>query len=701
MTLAAPAFIEAVAGFLRITERLRGAYLEDLLKKTEINGLAQTMKDATARQSEEVLIGWMRKPGNWPIFSGRFPGLGDLFFDPNANTRRDDLNPEEERLLAEAIAYAQSAYDDALERYIDEADDKADGWFKDTASNTGEPVRVLFEHGAWVAEGGLDNLGFWVAREIGATVLKVFEADPTIIGAGPKTQTFLTSLAPTLEEMLKGGSLDVDKSLVKAFVDSSLDLVIAHPGILSGDEKLQPLVTGVLEPVRERAKKDGGRYAFLWSKELKSFLSGPLAFGVVGALDKHSDLYLRGEFKKGGIAGEVLRAVLEDFVAGGANDFDLRTALSDASLPGFVDTLLSVVGEHPEFVVGGEGEVNDALRDFFKSATASLRASKTLFQQPSDALTEVLTSALSTSAAIARIRMDADWDHDDDDYAGKGWANVWRDVAGGLIDSFVGGLSVRLNAEPGAAASKPLLSESDFAEIFKTIAEGLSARPDILLDKFKTADGGGVNARAQSLVQTLASTIAEDELNLLSGEDWRKIVGLSLELAAEDTAALFSFDTTPGGDPVASVFADLTASMLKKASASVREAEGRPGGFLFGATLRAAVMETLEAASGTLFAAMTGEAQKAHIAALEDLIDMLGRYRNGVPVTLDADGAVSAVSSSANADTTLRLGAREWLRVYKHFIPHVLQNGPKDPITTEDVAALMMNLNPTADPAAA
>ena len=679
MILNSNAFVAGVMGLARIGRAARGAYLQRLREQDVLVLVPHLRPVSDAEREKQALADLLLD--HMPLVSseaGAFFGLYDL----DEEGEQPVLRSDQEELRQAAIKFVYSVW---RARESQDITIQLDGFFDHAVE---VPALVALTHKDWEADTGSGIAH--IAYALADTVLNVAAEQPGLLGLNQSADAILKGMRPAISQFMTfewNKNEASSRELASTFFSAALHVAIRNPGLITSDEKLLPLVEGVLLPLQASVEENGA-LGFLARDRIREFFEGPLARSLIQTLDSHSDLYLRGEFSKQKLLGMVVRGTLSDFVSIEPSQFKLSDVISEASAVSLVDNLLTTLGKQPDLIVQGKGDIAESLRTFIQSAAPKLRDAPRPFQWSgglsADLIGEVLNSAADLASARLRKRMfDPNPGNGDD----KEWNDIWVETADQIIQGFVEGLKSGL--DDGAMSGRDverafetLFSRKQAVGLVKAISANVASYPELIL-----RDGSEVSELASVMTKGIAQAIASDDMNLLRGEDWFEIATLALQLAAENPDTLFIRHENSSEEQIA---VTLIRKLLASAAEQMRLAQEsgmRDGGkFLFGITLRRAILATLDVAAQTVLAAFSRDQQEERLEALSTFVETLRSFTTG-ETFLVQDGA-------DEISIDVRLGPKDWLAVYKHFLAHIIQHGPDDQIEAADIVKFVHDLEP-------
>lgn len=659
VTLTSNAFVAGVVGLFRIGRAAQSAYREALRRKTitiPVPALEQLTREQCERNALTFLL---ENPQMRPLALPPDGPFHALFIDPNPPLSIDRSRPDLYR----------AAVDHVLETR---------GWLApvDIPVENGTepfsvPAAIVLQHRDWEGEQA-GSLFAPLGRALAQTVLDITAAQPSLLGLNRKAETLLIGMMPALQNVLDeadwaGAKSITGQKLVRAFFDGAVQTLASHPDLVTDDEAWQPLVQGVLQPLQEQAALHEG-FGFLARDRIDDFFAGPLARSVLSKIQEFPDVYLKGEMAEGRALGAVIRATITDALSVGPRDFDIRNLIGRHGAATLFSNLADVMQRQPELIVRTEGEVSDELRTFLQRAGGILGEEPSLLGQGDQLASELLAAALDAAGSVAAVRLRARLDGDD-------WDRTWGLLGSDIISGFVEGLKnvvVPAGGEAGAGLLDTLVTREQAVSLLKIVAGAIAENPRMV--------GKDVNGEVRNIAQGMAAAIAADDKALLTGEDWRSIFAVAMSLAARNPATLFSIreiGPLDEGDPEPQLAVALIRALLMRASEGFEDDAPQMGSLMFGATLREAVEATLQAASETVMVALSPARRAENIEALNGFV-----------------GTLNGLAAGTDAQVEVRLGAGDWIRVFRYFVVHILEHGPDKPVTAAHIETYLRGQTP-------
>lgn len=553
----------------------------------------------------------------------------------------------------------QDLIDQALIRFGDLQIDAATPAQIDEINIPLSPIIVL-EHKAWLGE----KSGYRRARlgrSLASLALNLISAQPDMLGLNRRATALVGGLAASLDSLIAADDApgeDAPESfgerLAKTFFHSTLQTVAERTDLFVPEERWIPVVSGLVEPLQAHFGTEGTPGQTFALQRLAKVMRGPVAHGVLTALNTDADAFLTSDFADDTILGAVTRSVLGEIVSADQGTFDLLTTFTPKGAVMIYGAALDVAQKRPELFIDGDGLSHDTQRQFLSRIAQTLDPATAprpySLKGPLGAKIACLSMEIAGEYASAKLRTDGD---------GTPWSNAGLDAADMIINQLVTGMShiIGSDTEPQNSGAKnpieQLFTADQAMDILRSLATHIAQTPSMLT-------GDDANPEVSNIAKGLAHVFAHQTAGLMDGDDWNLLVSTAMGLAAANPGTLFSIDETAG--PESHVAVTLIATVLDCAAANM--ADGRQAGaILFGKTLRDAIIATVQAATGNLFAPSTADAGDTattrlehHAAALRQFIDEL-------------------IALANSDDRAYRMSAEEWLYVYRYFVAHIVAQG--------------------------
>lgn len=657
MSLLAPqTFASALFSLIRLGSVARDKFVEDRIERSDVK--LQLTKIKTASGSGDLAIKDPTHPDGLRWVAGAADqfqlfgegGLGSGVFEMKGTTVLR-LDGGRVRLI--------EGQEDRLEELARFCLARRASLLAEEAANVG-PLLVLWTQEDWLKKRSTSPLGRFASSLLDVSLDFVAE-NPAVLGGGRQAKALIAALVPNIAAAYVPGEAKGSPSerLAAVFAQAALTTLAENPQLVAGEVRWQTLIKGVLEPLQEEVKTNGAAALFAEDR-IRDLLQGPMSRAALTTISANADRFLKGGAASGKLGGIVARATLGQLASVSPEGFRLRDVFAQTGFDALVSSVLSTAAVHPHlFIRAGTDGAKDAeirLSREFLTTFANVLAKAPPPFRPTDAMAiTALEIALDVTGRhlVSRIEKDA----------GSAAQNqMGAAIAAYLLrDIFEGFKSV--------AAGRPFdrLGQDVATDLLRIVATHVARSPDFVVGKEE-------NPAVKSFAASIAGFVSADERGLLTADDWRAVIAATLNAAHENPGALFG---ARGADDIASV---LILRLMKQAEANFRLPADKPGRILFGATLREALIVTIDtASSGLLTGFATREALDAHLAGVDELVAKL----NGL---------------AANQNRKLTIGSREWLKIYARYVALALEDGMPEisKLTDEDLAGLIRDLPRTA-----
>jgi hypothetical protein len=226
---------------------------------------------------------------------------------------------------------------------------------------------------------------------------------------------------------------------------------------------------------------------------------------------------------------------------------------------------------------------------------------------------------------------------------------AWSAVAGDLIGSVLGGLKDGLAKGGPSEAFINLFSTEETLKLLSVIMQRVVKTPGLIA-------GPAANAEVQALVAVVTAALGQKGAGMLNPDDWIAIAEVAAAEVARNPLRLLKMGTKPEEQLLATVL----QALLDQAAPSAIDGQARPNSVLFGDTLREAVI------AGVIETAGNSVNASKNVGAFRDFVAVL----NGLA-----------------ADESVRLGASEWLSLFKANVGPVLHLGAAAGLTPAQLLA--------------
>lgn len=530
------------------------------------------------------------------------------------------------------------------------------------------PPSVVLTHKAWLTgnEGSLwSRLGFEIAR----TGLEILGAQPGLIGVRGQAEKLVAGIAQNLttivaDQPLQGSTEPFGKRALALLFRSTVTTLAENPSLALRDEHWAPVVAAFVKPLQDQlAESADVRLQDFALDRLESLLRGPMALGALQALSAHADDVMKGRVGADTRSGVVVRQILTDVVRSSATGGDVIRTFGALGVGGVLRSSLRAVEQRPELFVGAGADAK--MQGFAAKLAGVLATTPRPFGADSGLAPEIAGIALDAASSVIGRRLvqqsgSSDWE--------KAMADSGVAIVAAVFDGF------KLAAKPDprvadtAAVSRDLFkgvfTRELAIDILKITASHIAKSPQMVMS-------GEPTPEATALAAGIARLVAQDTTGLLHAEDWRAVIAATLDLATKNPTALFG--DRPSETPEAEIGIALTQMLFLSARENFTAASAKPGRLMFGATLRDALVTTLQASTTVVLSLQAPDVRTARIDALAEFVRRIS-------------------AAAAGPDETLRMGAGEWLFVYRKYVAHVLDKGGAANVTDDMIRATLLGL---------
>ena len=634
-------FATVLTGALRLGQTGYQAYINRLVDEVDIRAYTPATSgidlDAPPAESDELLEEWVirqvdhsgeYRPGR--IYEGLFqtaPG------DPNTPI----LGPNGLPLLNQARI---DLFEDALMEKALENQRRHDPEIHPHQIKQG---LMVFHHKTWSDPNDRSVWGLFF-REFIDVSLDVLALQPGLLGVGGNLEHMFAALVPNLAASYDASTSreqTVIMELTQTFGEAALQTLVDNPALVTSESRWAPLVRGVLQPIQEDVLSNGVNQLFA-ERRIRDLIGGPIAFNALSALAENTDEFLQGDLRGNTILGEIVRETLGMAISGTPEGFRIRSVFSESGATQIMSAALNVAKRNPELflreAITDEGTTQgraliSSFADCFLNAPRPFDTDRQLAVELACRSLDVLSQY-----TVARLNTRAGNDIH---------KSLRADMAANVVSDLLEGFKRRLSGEQDDLLSS-VFSREQVVEVMQIMASHIARSPHHFISD-------DANPQVVAIAEAIASAIAEDSTNLLTGDHWQEIIFIAMDAGLRNPGRLFSLDDDT---PESSIALALIAEMLGAARTGMAQARADTGQLLFGDTLSEAIRVTLTAAASGTLAVIRDEAQRtAHIGAVAALMTRLNRL-------------------AGSDDPERVIGAADWLSIFTYYVAHVMESGP-------------------------
>ena len=494
--------------------------------------------------------------------------------------------------------------------------------------------------GAMMIEQWAENKG--PIRPLGRMVLTMtdvaldyFAANPGVLGVGGNGEKLIAAFAFNLERLIPddaeqfGPKSQFAERMVQIVLSAGLETFQENPTLLVNEEHLQKLIVNSLPPVIESLPTKLSEQS-KW-QDVADALIGPASSAAIQTIAENQKAFLGSEFAVDKTFGALTNALLKQAARTG-----LVKQFSAEGYMALYRSALGVVAAHPELFLGKAANNAEKIANALLSSVAKeLQGAEVPFN--GDVGLHLAVAALDS------LKMNAPMLFDKDD--------AWEQVASGMLQQVVGGLSVWIDKKAWKEGKIPF-STDQLVELGRIFLIQAGKTPGML---------AGDRTEVKAIVAGVAKAMAADSELLLTPDNWLRIAAVAAEEAAANPGRLFGLKEDETAEAIGT---EIIGALLQTASEYFKTV-GRDGqGVLFGDTLAEAIVVTLRSTGGNIAQVASPEGQ----AALKKLSKNLNQVVDGSPK---------------------EFGSKEWLRLYRSQIGSVLKTGKFEDLTKADMLRIL------------
>lgn len=470
--------------------------------------------------------------------------------------------------------------------------------------------------------------------------LEYIGAYPTTVGLNGNGGKFIAGIAARLSQIIPD---DIDNFESKKLFGDKLIAIVLRAGLESlsenakgfiGEEHLRSFAVESLKPIIEALPADL-ETQYKWSAIIEA-LSGPAFGAALGVMSNNPAAFFGTKFETGKAAGAILQKVLLD-----AAETSLEEVLSPAGMQDIVRSAVTAVAENPKLFVEGSGATENFKRDLLSKVAQSIKDAPSPFN--GDIGAAIASAAIDALKNNATALLEV---HDD-----------WDEVVKSATDMVFEGFKIGIIESDGDALEKIFTTEQ-LKEIGRVFLSEVATNPSIVISKL---DDGTQTKELRNVVAAVAAAMVADKKLLLSGNDWMVIARVATEEVARNPGVLVGLSNEKPEDAILS---GLLTTLLTVAGEGFATGSRAKGNVAFGETLREAAIVTVRAASiniGSL-------AQRDKRAEIGKLVAWLKKEGENDPT---------------------KFGSKEWLKIYKAWLPRVITAGQFAPPTPAEIETIL------------
>lgn len=478
-------------------------------------------------------------------------------------------------------------------------------------------------------------------------------AQPSVLGLKPRAEAAVLGVVANVSKFLPGPDEEIQPDAMLNFGERAARVVCAatlqtladRPDVAVRSEHVARLVGAAARPL---AAMVADRDQDFTIERLSRVLRGPVAHAALTSFRASEADFLGARSAQSSAAGAILDGLLGAVLESPSDQFDVARAFTQDGLGLLFKGALTAAESRPELFLDEAGPRSDAARDLLKRTAGLMRAAPAPFSFDRRLGHQLALVAVDVAVQHAPV------------LSAERQPGSWRSAGVDVLQHVLAGFSQAVQA--GAANPfTTLFTQTEAIEAVRIVAAHVAKTPGMLAGE----DG---SSEAQRLAAAVASFLANPATRLASGADWLRIVAVACEEATRNPDTLVAeVDIAGVRSPLlaalASIFlrtaaANFSAPVAGEAAA-LAPARQR-GALLFGDTLRTTFEATLRAAANNAETLLSGE---AHLTAVEKFLRTLQSYA---------------------ARSNGRIGASEFVWLYRYWIAHVIDQGAASELTDAD-----------------
>ncbi len=465
--------------------------------------------------------------------------------------------------------------------------------------------------------------------------LDYFVANPGILGIGGNGEKLIAAFAFNLEQLIPddaenfGPKSQFAERMVQIVLSAGLETFQENPTLIANEKHLQKLIVNSLPPVIKALPTKLSEQS-KW-QDVADALVGPASSAAIQTIAENQKAFLGSDFAADKAFGALTNALLNQAAKTG-----LVKQFSAEGYIGLYRSALEVVAAHPELFLGKAKKNVDKIANALLSSVAEkLQTAEVPFN--GDIGLQLAVAALEILKTNAPILFDE--------------SDAWEQVANGMLQQVVGGLSVWIDKKAWKEGKIPF-STDQLVELGRIFLIQAGKTPGML---------AGNRTEVKAIVAGVAKAMSADSELLLTADNWLMIAAVAAEEAAANPGRLFGLKEDKD---VEAIGTEIIGALLQTASESFKTLGRNGQGVLFGDTLKEAIVVTLRSTGGNVAKVASPEGQ----AALKKLSKNLNQIVGGSPK---------------------EFGSKEWLRLYRSQIGSVLKTGKFEDLTKADMLRIL------------
>lgn len=474
--------------------------------------------------------------------------------------------------------------------------------------------------------------------------LEYISGNPQVLGIGGDGEKLVGAIAGAISTAIPdaasrsvlGPKDRFAERLAALVLHSGLKVLSENSTLVLNEAHLQVLLQNTLKPIIDSLDTESLAKQVEWRNVTDAML-GPAISAALTSAAENLTAFLGNKFNSERAAGVMISGLLRAAAETGVKD-----VFTEEGIKSLGRAAIAAAADYPEVVLGDLLNT-DLSTDISNKETVALnlfRSIATVLKNRKPPYKDELGVAVAVAAIdglkqSARVLIKA----------GGDWNGVIVQVTEQVLDGFALALG-----DDARSIKDTVFSEAALVEVARVVIEQVGRTPHLLV---------GDKDEVGRIITAMSKAMIADKNLLLTTADWRQIVGVAAQEAALNPGRLFGLNPNSMEGQLA---ADIIGRILLAAGNDLTNPSRIAGPVLIGETLREAIIVTLRAISGNVQQAF---AQKDKIGLLATKLD------------------------EAVATRGLQLGGKEWLRIYRAFLPDVLNTGEIPTLNDVSIATLL------------
>ncbi|MEM7360774.1 MAG: hypothetical protein AAF431_16915 [Pseudomonadota bacterium] len=357
--------------------------------------------------------------------------------------------------------------------------------------------------------------------------LEYISGNPQVLGIGGEGEKLVGAIAGSLSKAIPDAASRTElgpkdrfsERLAGLTLHAGLKALSENASLVFDEEHLEVLLQNTLTPIVNALDTDSIADQVEWRKVTDALL-GPAINTVLSSVAQTPDAFLGSKFNSERAGGIMVSALLK-----AATENGIKDVFTEAGLLNLGRAAISAAADSPEAILG------DLLNtDLTTDISAKEEVALNIFKSIAGVLSNrmppykdqlgvaIAVAAVDGLKQSARVLINS----------GGDWNGVIAQVTEQILDGFKAAFG-----NEAASLSDTVFSEAKLVEIGKVIVEQIGRTPHILV---------GDKDEVGRIVSALSKAILADQKLLLTAEDWKQIVAVAAQEAAQNPGRLFGLN---------------------------------------------------------------------------------------------------------------------------------------------------------------